>query len=87
MTKKELLIKFEKFLSNDFVSNRKGKGKTETNRWVFCWDNDKLNSCFDCACCLDGNIDTYPCGCPCHFRIQQIINFFWKLSLNKDNNG
>jgi hypothetical protein len=83
MNKKQLRERFNKWLGDGFDAQLKEK-PTMTRRWLFCWDGvEDQNSCFDCACCLSDieHIDRKGhngCGCVCHIRITQIIDFFWK---------
>ena len=78
---------FDKFLLYDFDSFN--KKKTETHRWLFCWDGQQDNEMpFDCACCVDG-IDhskdkEITCGCICHKRIEQLKSFIRQL-LSQEN--
>ena len=75
LLKADLHKEFEKFLSDKFDSTG-DKGKDETHRWLFCW-NGETDSCFDCACCLDKDINLDgKCECICHYRIKQIEDFF-----------
>jgi hypothetical protein len=84
ITKQELRKKFNKWLGDEFdKKNKESPGCT--HRWIFCYNGemgeDSLN--FDCACCLTGD-ELERCGCYCHYRIGQIIDFFWEEFLKKD---
>ena len=73
---KEWEKEFEKFLRDDF--DRDFKKKTETHRWLFCWNGEQNEDPpFDCACCLDKE-DSKDCGCICHTRINQFKQFISK---------
>lgn len=76
MTKKQLREKFNVWLGYQFDAQNK-KSSSATHRWLFCWDGvEETQTCFDCACCL--NDKEHPgCGCVCHVRIGQIVDFFW----------
>jgi len=83
MTKQQLRKRFNKWLGYGFDARFKEK-PTMTRRWLFCWDGtEDPTACFDCACCLSdeehiNRKDHRDCGCICHERITQIVDFFWK---------
>ncbi len=76
MDKNQLRKKFNKWLGHEFdAGNKKSLGNT--HRWLFCYDGElDHDSMFDCACCLDDE-ESYDCGCHCHARIGEIVDFFW----------
>jgi hypothetical protein len=80
--KKELRKKFNLWLGNDFDAQYK-ETPAMTRRWLFCWHGiESPTDCFDCACCLS-DVEHCSCGCICHERITQIVDFFWKEGYRK----
>lgn len=80
MNKKALRKKFNTWLGDDFdIQHKKSLG--QTRRWLLCWNEEPpgtfAGDCFDCACCLS-DVEHPRCGCVCHDRITQIVEFFWK---------
>jgi hypothetical protein len=77
-SKAELRKKFNLWLGYEF-DNKNKRSKGETHRWLFCedeiYEKDKISS--DCACCMD-DVERKDCGCHCHDRIGEIVDFFWK---------
>ena len=77
MKKSELRKQFNLWLGDGFDAQLKER-PTMTRRWLLCWDGlERAENCFDCACCLS-DIEHSGCGCLCHERITQIVDFFWK---------
>jgi len=73
--KVELRKKFNKWLGDEF-DNRNKPSPGCTHRWIFCYNGETDNSLsFDCACCLVTD-ELEECGCPCHSRIGEIVDFF-----------
>jgi hypothetical protein len=70
--KAELRKQFNDFLLDKFVAEGDKVGG-QTHRWAFCFDfgNTAVN---DCACCLNSE-EIEGCGCICHNRISQIVDF------------
>ena len=90
MTKLELRKKFNTWLGNEFDKQNKNS-PGETHRWLLCYDGleGEQNYGFDCACCLTDEeyIDdkgVNKCGCHCHERISQIVDFFWEYMRDKE---
>lgn len=44
-------------------------------RWLFCWDGETKETCFDCACCLTWD-KIKGCGCRCHDRLRELDGLF-----------
>lgn len=76
---KEIRHRFHKFLGNQFDKKNK-KHKNATHRWLFCWNNEPSDKIFDCGCCLSNEEEPFDmkCGCICHDRITDIMNFIYK---------
>ncbi|MGH7974858.1 MAG: hypothetical protein ACREBR_04985 [bacterium] len=81
LSKKQLRKEFNIWLGYGFDRNNKAT-MNQTNRWVLCYNGEKpgtfAGDCFDCACCLSNN-EEKGCGCICHERIRQIVDFFYKV--------
>jgi len=59
--------------------------KNCTFRWLFCWDGEKDQSCFDCACCIAWQDDEYhTCGCICHERMRELGALFYAALRSKE---
>jgi hypothetical protein len=78
ITKKQLRKKFNKWLGDEF-DNKNKKSEGETHRWILCYNGEYKESSlnFDYACCLSKD-ELDKCGCYCHSRIGEIVNFFWR---------
>jgi len=78
ITKQEFRRKFNKWLGDEFDKKNKSSPGS-THRWILCYNGEYSESSlnFDCACCLTkGELEG--CGCHCHSRIGEIVDFFWK---------
>jgi hypothetical protein len=71
--KKKLREKFNIWLGYGFDKKNK-RSQGETHRWLLC--KDKSNEFYDCGCCLTDK-EEKGCKCVCHYRIGQIVDFFW----------
>ena len=47
-----------------------------TFRWLFCWNGQEADSCYDCACCLSWDKRIKTCQCKCHGRIRESKKLF-----------
>lgn len=81
ITKQELRKRFNIWLGGAFDSQNKKYSPDQTNRWVLCYNGEVTGTldgdCFDCACCLC-NEELDSCGCICHERVKQIVDFFYR---------
>jgi len=78
ITKKQLRKKFNRWLGDEFDKKNKSSSGS-THRWILCYNGEykESNLNFDCACCLTKD-ELDKCGCYCHSRIGEIVDFFWK---------
>lgn len=77
MTKDELHKKFINFLDNDFSKEKDGLA---ISRWILCMDGGVGER--ECDCLWEHHnelIEIDGCTCSCHSRVNEIIDFFWKL--------
>lgn len=78
ISKQELRKRFNIWLGGAFDCQNKQGQLDRTNRWLLCWQGtEPIEECFDCACCLS-DVEERGCGCICHERITQLVDFFYR---------